>query len=408
MPIGGCFKIRGKRGKGVNSIIFNSCHGEQKMLCSKCGEQIKQGSKFCKNCGNPIEIQPKQETTINKNQFTPKTKRFQKEQEGLLSIIEDHPLITAIVIVIICVGLLYFIFSSGGSGSDNPKSPIETVVPTPPPPDPLQVLSETPPSNLEPGGELYEVFRYGTDHTDVQRENKEREITGLIVQWSLPVYEVYRKDYGYKITTSGAAGTIFDPKLYVSTEIHIQPRNSSEVSYIESLKTGDMITFKGKISGVGSFRYIVIDPCILVSGSSGAVNSRQDAVSEKNWVKYDDRFDRYDNVFYYQKGKAGKGGSHIFQVFLKTVYSDAGREKMISIANNLGESTAGLDKLSYEIITAEFDCQNKKSRVLSRKLFFTNNKVLHQESMDKKWDPIFKPEEDDVYTGVCNKKVITK
>ena len=48
------------------------------------------------------------------------------------------------------------------------------------------------PSALSPEGELDNMFSLGSSNTDLQRENKLKEITGQVVQWTLPVYEVKR------------------------------------------------------------------------------------------------------------------------------------------------------------------------------------------------------------------------
>lgn len=134
----------------------------------------------------------------------------------------------------------------------------------PKPFDPLQVLFDTEPSNLQPDGNLYELFRYGGDYTDLQRENKMMEIKGTIVKWSLPVYEVRQNDNEYIVTTSVAIGNWLFVKSVVGTEIHLLPRDNSEREYIERLKTGDKISFKGRIKGLSLPRAIEIDPAIIV------------------------------------------------------------------------------------------------------------------------------------------------
>jgi predicted Zn finger-like uncharacterized protein len=105
--------------------------------------------------------------------------------------------------------------------------------------------------------ELRQIFKWGSDYTDLQRENKEEEITGKIVQWKCTVYEVRRgSNESYKITTKSSSNL---PRTYLS----VYPRNEEEIRFIESLKTGSIITIKGRIARI-SFRNIVIDPAFLI------------------------------------------------------------------------------------------------------------------------------------------------
>ena len=46
------------------------------MFCSKCGNEIKEGSKFCKQCGNPIENKPKDEMIIENEKYNPPKKEM--------------------------------------------------------------------------------------------------------------------------------------------------------------------------------------------------------------------------------------------------------------------------------------------------------------------------------------------
>lgn len=48
------------------------------MFCSKCGLEINEGSRFCKNCGNPIKSDTKEETPVNTFKDTPKLETGQK------------------------------------------------------------------------------------------------------------------------------------------------------------------------------------------------------------------------------------------------------------------------------------------------------------------------------------------
>jgi hypothetical protein len=101
------------------------------------------------------------------------------------------------------------------------------------------------------------LFNMMSKNTDIQREKKEKETIGKIIQWSLPVYEV--KQYGdyYKIQTSGKYNGV------VGTFITIYPRNEQEKAYIEALKTDDILTVKGRITGT-FMRNINIEDALLI------------------------------------------------------------------------------------------------------------------------------------------------
>ena len=120
-----------------------------------------------------------------------------------------------------------------------------------------EIKAQAPNTSLASDGELKDIFAMGSDNTDLQREEKEKEIKGEVVQWTLPVYEVKKLSEGkFKIQTSGKG--IVDTFCYISADA------ADEIAKISALKTGDMVTVKGKIDGI-SMRSIKLDPCFLVS-----------------------------------------------------------------------------------------------------------------------------------------------
>ena len=122
----------------------------------------------------------------------------------------------------------------------------------------LEKIESAQPAKVSPTGELAELFSFGSENTDIQRDNMEKEIDGKIVQWSLPVFEVKKRDEKlYRVQTRSGSGN-------VGTFLTLQARSSDDVAYIENLKTGSIIRFKGRIDGV-SIRNIDIDPAILIS-----------------------------------------------------------------------------------------------------------------------------------------------
>jgi len=105
--------------------------------------------------------------------------------------------------------------------------------------------------------ELAQIFNMMSEHTDLQRDNKEEEIKGKIVQWKLEVYEVSKVSDGvYRIQTSSSSNM-------PGTFLKIYARNENEKNKIESLKTGSYITAKGKVDGT-LMRNIEVEPAFLM------------------------------------------------------------------------------------------------------------------------------------------------
>lgn len=129
--------------------------------------------------------------------------------------------------------------------------------------DALIELANALPSTLSAEGEISDLFALGSKNTNLQRDNKIKEIKGQIVQWQLPVYEVSRSGDNYKVQTQTGLRVGHFGQDLVGTFVYITPRNNAERRAIEALKTGDPILFKGRISG-SSLRSLEIKPAILI------------------------------------------------------------------------------------------------------------------------------------------------
>jgi len=117
-------------------------------------------------------------------------------------------------------------------------------------------LEAAPATNISATGQLPEMFNLMSNYTDIQRENKEKELTGKIVQWRLPVFEVSKTGEGrYRIQTG--------ENQYVGTFAMVRTRNDDEVKYVESLMTDQFVTIKGRITGT-TLRNIDLDPAIII------------------------------------------------------------------------------------------------------------------------------------------------
>jgi len=153
----------------------------------------------------------------------------------------------------IALAIFFSPSNSPDSGATDPTS--ASHIPTT-----TEALDSATPEDISPAGEIATTFAWGGDHTDLQRENMEKKITGRIVQWTLPVYEVKRSGEHYRIQTSGNTAL-------VGIFANVYARNTQEVALIEGIKTGDEVTIKGKITGT-SLRNIELSPAVLVFGQT--------------------------------------------------------------------------------------------------------------------------------------------
>lgn len=185
--------------------------------CPSCGKEVAKSAKVCPHCGKKLKM----------GWFL----------KGIIGII-----------ALVVIGVLL-------SPSEEEKAKELTAT--------LDKIAESQAADIPPTGELAATFKLDSKYTDLQREKAEKEITGKIVQWTLPVFEVGKSGEGYRVQTSGDQAIMGGTPM-VGAFIIVYPRNDNERTYIENLKTGDRIKFKGKITGT-TMRNIDIEPAILVS-----------------------------------------------------------------------------------------------------------------------------------------------
>lgn len=112
-------------------------------------------------------------------------------------------------------------------------------------------------SDISPSGELYEIFKFNSQYTDVQRENRLAELKGKVVSWECTVHEVNKiGDRRYTVTPTSGDGR-------VDLILKVTARNEEEARYIESLMTGSPFAFIGMFNGEDSMRSLILDPVVL-------------------------------------------------------------------------------------------------------------------------------------------------
>lgn len=128
-------------------------------------------------------------------------------------------------------------------------------------------MSAAPESDYRPEGVISEVFALGSRNTNLQRESAQKELTGQVINWSLPVYEVSRSGNNFKVQTQAKARVGNFGTDLVGTFVIVTPRSDDERRMLASLQTGDTLSFKGRIRGV-TMRHLNVEPAILSGANS--------------------------------------------------------------------------------------------------------------------------------------------
>jgi hypothetical protein len=133
-----------------------------------------------------------------------------------------------------------------GSGGESPEARAEKIT----------SLKSATPAQVD-AKELAAMFKMGSENTDLQRDAKEKELKGKVVEWKVPVYEVNASgDSCYKIQTSA---TDTHPGTFIVTCNDDDP---GVAGLVPGLKTKDIITVKGVINDT-SMRNFELDPAIV-------------------------------------------------------------------------------------------------------------------------------------------------
>lgn len=107
-----------------------------------------------------------------------------------------------------------------------------------------------------------DVFLLGSDYTDLQRTNLEKEIAGKLVQWELPIYEISLLEDGtYLIITQPN----FNGKSHLTATVSILAKSDKDRDYLATLKTNDLVSFKGVVTSINFRMAISVAPAVLVN-----------------------------------------------------------------------------------------------------------------------------------------------
>lgn len=153
------------------------------------------------------------------------------------------------------------------SDEDRKRRMLETATPPDEKIKALDDFSEI--SDISPVGELYEVFKFNSQYTDIQRENRLASLKGKVVNWDCTVYEVSKTgDRRYLINSTPGDGR-------VGLILNVIARNEAEARYIENLMTGSPLAFVGMLNGEMFMRSLILDPVVLAQPFGQQTAERQ-------------------------------------------------------------------------------------------------------------------------------------
>ena len=118
-------------------------------------------------------------------------------------------------------------------------------------------ISEEATDPLQIQGELSDTFLPYSDYTDLQRDKMTERVIGRIVQWTFPVYEISLSDGIYTIRAQST-------QRLLTIHAYVKASGPEDDALLESLKTNDFITLKGRISGISLRTVIVLNPAIVI------------------------------------------------------------------------------------------------------------------------------------------------
>ncbi len=120
----------------------------------------------------------------------------------------------------------------------------------------LDEITNATPANLDTA-ELAGIYSMISKSTKLQKENKEEEIKGKIVEWTVKVFNIKKREGFYRIQSSSSA-------KMPGTFVDLYSRNEKQKDIIEGSTGGDALKIKGIISGTTFTGNLEISPAVLL------------------------------------------------------------------------------------------------------------------------------------------------
>jgi hypothetical protein len=215
--------------------------------CPYCAEVIKEKSIKCRYCGSIFNLT---------NDLEVPEKDFNEDEKDVLFSSGVNYLYWVIRLIVVLI-LLWGILRLSNSSFLTSFLPNDDYSNNLFQESSYSSLENTPASDLNPH-ELRKLIS-NPNLTSYQRDNKDKELRGEVVDWVLTLYDIEKgEDNSYLITTLN-----MDDLDEVGAKFYITPRDTKERYYLEGLTRGQKIHIKGVITRV-FISFVHIAPAIIL------------------------------------------------------------------------------------------------------------------------------------------------
>ena len=109
-----------------------------------------------------------------------------------------------------------------------------------------------------------ETFALGSRSTDLQRELLEKQLVGQVVDWTLKLYEVELENGVYTVSSDALQEEAAEGVPLIRVVASVRARNETEHAYLRTVKTGDTIHLRGRVTGIVLRTALLLDPAVVI------------------------------------------------------------------------------------------------------------------------------------------------
>ncbi|AUW46847.1 hypothetical protein [Rhizobium leguminosarum] len=110
------------------------------------------------------------------------------------------------------------------------------------------------PSSTSPPDDLSDALSFFSKLTEVQKDSVKDKYRGMLVEWTLPVWDVTKDGEKYIVQTSSDAP--------ISIFCKVSAETAGAINRLETLAAGNPVTCKGLITGY-TLGFVNISPAVL-------------------------------------------------------------------------------------------------------------------------------------------------